>query len=787
MAFQGIATILEMIYTFYSFKGGVGRSMALANVAEVFLRRGLSVLVVDLDLEAPGIERYFAEPGAEFGLSAVLERPGLIDLLRSYRELRAFADSADPTGPSSEVTVEERIAHLPVEPLDRFIVPVYTQHPSGGSLSLITAGRRSGEQFNEYARQVLAFQWEQFFMRDDGELFFEWFRREAEKRAQVVLIDSRTGVTEMGGVCTYLLADAVVIFVATNQQNLEGSGRISESLRRRDLVEKGRHGRKLRQLIVPSRVDITEGTQLPGFQADFKHRFEAVLAENAARKDGDPFVELQVPYIPYYSFSERIAVRHKEHPLAHYLVGPFERLAAAMSAMAPVDSPLFQAYADPTRFWLNTAEEVVSALGDDQIEDAKRVLTRLVAVGDPAKGIPNAKIKIPVTAFHDALTPVLDRLTATSLLTRRTEQRDDGARIETVELPQQDLATSWPRLRQWINDDREFLTWRQQITIGLDKWEKSGQSADLLSGTLLDLARSWLDQRSRDLNERETAFLRQSIQFDKEKADTLSSSVGNAERSGRLLRRVLILGASLLALLVIASPYVLWRLGEKGRLDLAMAFHLAPQDYLRKNPSFLDDIRLNDAGAWESPGRWIDDAGWKAVPGVGGDPHDGALLVSGSSVGTPDLGSAVFYDFVAQFDISIIQGTKASWMIRVQKDGMQGYVFDLEQKPPDGIALHGWAVDSNGSRRELSEDGSVLNVHCCQPGEIYRVSVRAQGFSFKHTITAISFEASASASSTMVAEDSSSAFRYGNIGFLETNPASVTKVEYLSVQPLVIQ
>jgi MinD-like ATPase involved in chromosome partitioning or flagellar assembly len=47
-----------MIYTFYSFKGSVGRSMALANIAELFYRRGLKVLMVDFDLEAPGLERY---------------------------------------------------------------------------------------------------------------------------------------------------------------------------------------------------------------------------------------------------------------------------------------------------------------------------------------------------------------------------------------------------------------------------------------------------------------------------------------------------------------------------------------------------------------------------------------------------------------------------------------------------------------------------------------------------------------------------------------------------------
>jgi MinD-like ATPase involved in chromosome partitioning or flagellar assembly len=51
------------IITFYSYKGGTGRSMALANYA-VYLARmpemaGKRVLVIDWDLEAPGLHRYF--------------------------------------------------------------------------------------------------------------------------------------------------------------------------------------------------------------------------------------------------------------------------------------------------------------------------------------------------------------------------------------------------------------------------------------------------------------------------------------------------------------------------------------------------------------------------------------------------------------------------------------------------------------------------------------------------------------------------------------------------------
>ena len=46
------------ITTFYSFKGGVGRTMALVNVAYELVRRGRRVLAVDFDLEAPGLETF---------------------------------------------------------------------------------------------------------------------------------------------------------------------------------------------------------------------------------------------------------------------------------------------------------------------------------------------------------------------------------------------------------------------------------------------------------------------------------------------------------------------------------------------------------------------------------------------------------------------------------------------------------------------------------------------------------------------------------------------------------
>ena len=47
------------IVTFYSYKGGTGRTMALANVAWILASQGKRVLAVDWDLESPGLHQYY--------------------------------------------------------------------------------------------------------------------------------------------------------------------------------------------------------------------------------------------------------------------------------------------------------------------------------------------------------------------------------------------------------------------------------------------------------------------------------------------------------------------------------------------------------------------------------------------------------------------------------------------------------------------------------------------------------------------------------------------------------
>src|SRR4051794_25735589 len=79
------------IITFYSYKGGTGRTMALANVAWILAANGNRVLVVDWDLESPGLHRFFSpflDP------QQVATTGGVANLLDEYAWVAAD-DSAD--------------------------------------------------------------------------------------------------------------------------------------------------------------------------------------------------------------------------------------------------------------------------------------------------------------------------------------------------------------------------------------------------------------------------------------------------------------------------------------------------------------------------------------------------------------------------------------------------------------------------------------------------------------------------------------------------------------------
>ena len=182
------------VCTFYSFKGGVGRSMALVNVAVDLAQRGRRVLAVDFDLEAPGLDTFPA-------LAPEESTPGLVEYVARYLDTDVAPDVRDYIGVS------------PVA--DNLLVM-----PSGAA--------RTG-----YATNFAHIDWQALYAERDGYLLFEDLKEQwrQEIKADYVLIDSRTGYTDTGGICTRQLPDAVTVLFFPNEQNLRGLTKIVADVR----------------------------------------------------------------------------------------------------------------------------------------------------------------------------------------------------------------------------------------------------------------------------------------------------------------------------------------------------------------------------------------------------------------------------------------------------------------------------------------------------------------------------------------------------------------------------
>ena len=63
-----------MISSFYSYKGGVGRSQLCANIAAYLcFKKGRKVLLWDWDFEAPGLHFFFGKSNADINQSGTME------------------------------------------------------------------------------------------------------------------------------------------------------------------------------------------------------------------------------------------------------------------------------------------------------------------------------------------------------------------------------------------------------------------------------------------------------------------------------------------------------------------------------------------------------------------------------------------------------------------------------------------------------------------------------------------------------------------------------------------
>lgn len=302
------------IFTFYSYKGGTGRTMALANVACILVEREVcerGILLIDWDLEAPGLHRFFEQQKpSQTEKDEFEQQPGLIDFWIDFKE-----ELENKNQGVSQLSREELRQIFQKINLKKYIQPIdlarLGYQKKAANISLMKAGLFDAD----YPGRVSRFNWEKLF--DLSPLVYEAFAEELADLFDYVLIDSRTGITDTSGICTMIMPEKLIVVFVPNQQSLTGIS---------TLVKKALNYRKdsddLRPLVVfplPSRIENSEHIlqlkwrrgdeedNITGYQRVFEELLASEYGFNSINLE-DYLDNVQVLHKPYFAYGEKIAV-----------------------------------------------------------------------------------------------------------------------------------------------------------------------------------------------------------------------------------------------------------------------------------------------------------------------------------------------------------------------------------------------------------------------------------------------------------------------------------------------
>ena len=244
--------------TFYSYKGGVGRTLALANVAERLSEFNRRVCILDFDLEAPGVPFKFRG-----SINPSKIQSGIVDYIYDYQQTL-----------------------IPPKKIIHYSMPLNRDKRRKGPITIIPSGNTT---LQDYWSKLSSIRWSELLFQDNsqGVAFFLDLKTKIEKEINpdILLIDSRTGISEISGIPLSILADEVVLLSANNDENKYGTIQIVNSLTHPEL--------RIQNESPPITLVLS---RLPfALEPDEKTREEILLSNfltninNALKKQGNPY------------------------------------------------------------------------------------------------------------------------------------------------------------------------------------------------------------------------------------------------------------------------------------------------------------------------------------------------------------------------------------------------------------------------------------------------------------------------------------------------------------------
>jgi tetratricopeptide (TPR) repeat protein len=196
------------------------------------------------------------------------------------------------------------------------------------------------------------------------------------------------------------------------------------------------------------------------------------------------------------------------------------------------------------------AEEQFRALGSKQQQLILRLFSRLVRVASAAEEGTDTRRRVPLTDVDEQTRAVAQTFIAARLLVAR----EDASGHESVEMAHEALTYGWQRFRELLDRNRQFLIWRQRLSVLTSEWQRTGyDSGVLLRGAPLLEAKQFFKERLVDLNDVERRFIQ--------------ASAKNVQRQGRWAAAV---AAAIVMSLSAAGAWALWTRSDTYQVRLML-------------------------------------------------------------------------------------------------------------------------------------------------------------------------------------------------------------------------